>query len=42
MGYQVSWDVDLEGWTIVLLNKSLEEKWNELLLEKIPILGEAN
>ncbi len=42
MGYQVTWDVDESGWTIVLLDKSLEEKWNDLLEEKVPVLEEVS
>jgi len=41
MGYQVTWDVDESGWTIVFLDKSLEQKWEELLLQKVPSLPEA-
>ena len=40
MGYQVTWDVDDSGWTVVLLDKSLEQQWAELLEEKVPLLGE--
>lgn len=37
--YSVTWTVDADDpWKIVLLDKSLEEEWNELLLEKVPVL----
>ena len=39
--YQKVWDVDEEsGWTIVMLDKSAEQAWNELLIEKVPELPE--
>jgi len=38
MGYQVTWDVDESGWNIVMLDKSLEQSWNELLADKVPEL----
>ena len=36
MGFQVTWDVDDSGWTIVFLDKSLEQQWIDLLNEKVP------
>lgn len=38
LAYQVTWDVDDSGWNIVFLDKSLEEQWNETLMEKVPEL----
>lgn len=38
LNYQKTWDVDASGWNIIFLDKSLEEQWNEILLEKVPEL----
>ena len=39
--YQKVWDVDDSGWSIVLLDISAEEAWNNLLMEKVPELPEV-
>jgi hypothetical protein len=38
LNYQKTWDVDDSGWSIIFLDKSLEEQWHEILLQKVPEL----
>lgn len=40
--FMVTWDVDDSGWQIVMLDKSAEQAWNELLTEKVPALTEVS
>lgn len=41
--FGVTWDVAEKPdspWTIVFRDKSLEQEWNEVLIEKVPVLTE--
>ena len=41
VGFSVSWDVDDDSpWTIVFREKSIEEEWNAILKEKVPVITE--